>query len=279
MRLPRPARALMRRYEGSLARSCAAVVTVNDAVARELGRRYGVNPTVVLNCPPFRDIRRPGAMRTRLGLESRPVLLYHGALSPGRGIEATIAALRRLPPEVAFVILGNGSLAPALLKQRDEPGLAGRLHLHPAVPPRDLLSWVVDADLAMVLIEASELNFRLSTPNKLFEAMTSGVPVIASPLPALRSVVESERIGSLADPADIDGVARAVDRLLSDPAGLRRAGERARVAARASYNWERQGRRLVELYDRILIRSQEPPRAARRLAGGPPPGRGYAGRR
>ena len=51
-------------------------------------------------------------MRRELGLGARPVLLYHGALSPGRGIEATLAAMPLLPKEVAFVILGNGSLAP-----------------------------------------------------------------------------------------------------------------------------------------------------------------------
>ena len=60
-------------------------------------------------------------MRRCLGLGARPVLLYHGALSPGRGIEAALAAMPLLPQEVAFVILGNGSLAPVLAARREAP--------------------------------------------------------------------------------------------------------------------------------------------------------------
>lgn len=151
MRLPAPARWLLRRYEGSLARHSAAVITVNDGVAAVLAARYAVDPVVVLNCPPYRDVQRPGAMRRRLGLGTRPVLLYHRALSPGRGIEATLAAMRVLPADVAFV-LGNGSLGSLLATLREDPDLADRVFLHPAVPPRDPLDWVVDADLAMILI-------------------------------------------------------------------------------------------------------------------------------
>ena len=252
MRLPRQARRLLRRYERSLARRCAAVITVNDGVAGALASRYGVDPVVVLNCPPYREVDRPGAMRRELGLGSRPVLLYHGALSPGRGIEATLAAMPLLPKEVAFVILGNGSLAPSLADRREDRELADRLFLHPAVPPRELLDWVVDADLATVLIEHSEENFRLSTPNKLFEAMTSGVPVVASPLPVMREIVEREGIGALADPGDVDQIATTIGSLLRDAATLRQYSERARSAARTTYNWERQAERLVSVYQHLV---------------------------
>ena len=157
-----------------------------------------------------------------------------------------------LPQEVAFVILGNGSLAPVLAARREDPELADRVFLHPAVSPRELLDWVVDADLAMVLIERSEENFRLSTPNKLFEAMTSGVPVVASPLPVMRGIVEREGIGALTDPSDVDGIATTIGSLLGDAATLRQYSERARCAARTTYNWERQAERLVSLYERVL---------------------------
>lgn len=253
-RLPRPARWLLRRYERSRARHSAAVITVNDGVADALRARYGVDPVVVLNCPPLREVHRPGAMRRRLGLGARPVLLYHGALSAGRGIDATLAAMSLLPVDVAFVILGNGSLAPMLAARRAEPALVDRVFLHPAVPPRELLDWVVDADLVMVLqaTEGSELNFRLSTPNKLFEAMVSGVPVVVSPFAVMRGIVEHEGIGIVVDPSDVDGIARAVASLLGDETTRRDLGERARLAARTTYNWERQAERLVSLYERVL---------------------------
>lgn len=260
MRLPAPVRWALRRYERRLARNCATVITVNRGVADALRERYGVDPVVVLNCPSYEEVRRPGEMRDRLRLGDRPILLYHGALSPGRGIGATIAALRALPPDVAFVVLGNGSLGPELLELQSDSDLTGRLVVHPAVPPRDLLRWVVDADVAVVLIEATELNFRLSTPNKLFEAMTSGVPVLASPLPVMSEIINAEQIGWTVDPTDAAAVAARIGEMLGQPNLLRKMGERARRAARDRYNWERQAEGLLATYERVLGGSARPRR-------------------
>jgi glycogen(starch) synthase len=251
MRLPRPARWLLARWEGRLIGRCDAVVTVNDGVAAELRRRYGVVPTVVLNCPPFREVPRPGIMRDDLGLGDGAVLLYHGALSPGRGLERTIDALRQLPPDVRLVILGDGSLRDALEDRGRALGILDRLRFHASVAPAELLDWVVDADLAIVLIEGTELNFTLSTPNKLFEAMTAGVPVVASDLPMIAAIVDAERIGAVVHGTGPDDLAAAVRSLVADPEARAAMGGRARAAARRTYNWEAQAERLRAVYDRL----------------------------
>jgi len=77
--------------------------------------------------------------------------------------------------------------------------------------------------------------------------MTSGVPVVASPLPVMGEIVERGAIGALVDPGDVEGVARAVASLLGDETKRRALGERSRMAARTTYNWERQAQRLVSL--------------------------------
>lgn len=252
-RMPAPARSLLATIEGRQARRAAGVVTVNQGVADELVRRYRVAPLVVMNCLPWEDVARPGRLRAALGLGQRPVLLYHGAVSAGRGIEPAVAALERLPPEVALVVLGNGSLVPWVREQQGHPALADRLYWHPAVPLGELLSWVVDADLGVALIAPTELNFVLSTPNKLFECMTAGVPVLASDFAEMRRIVRGERIGDVCDPTNPDLIAATFARLLGDSAELEEMRRRARTAARVTYNWDSQARRLVELYDRIGV--------------------------
>jgi glycosyltransferase involved in cell wall biosynthesis len=251
-RMPAPVRRGLATIEGRMARRARGVITVNQGVAGELARRYGVDPVVVLNCPPYTEVDVPGSLRSTLRLEGRQVLLYHGAVSEGRGIEQTVAALPHLPASTVFVVLGNGALVPWLREQQRRPELAGRIALHPAVPLSELLSWVVDADLGLSLIAPTELNFVLSTPNKLFECIVAGVPVLASDFPEMRRIVIGEDIGAVCDPMDPTAIAGAIRELLADPARLAQMRAKARAAARARYNWDAQAEGLLALYRRIL---------------------------
>jgi glycosyltransferase involved in cell wall biosynthesis len=202
-------------------------------------------------------------LRTALGLTDQRVLLYHGAVSEGRGIEVCVEVLSRLPSSVVFVVLGDGALVPWLREQQRRPELSDRLYCHPAVPLTELLSWVVDADLGLALIAPTEQNFVVSTPNKLFECMTAGVPLLASDFPEMRRIVMGAEIGEVCNPTRPDEIGAAVGRLLDDPDRLAEMRDRALVAARTTYNWEAQAAALVDLYRTILPLGEAPIDAAR----------------
>ena len=150
------------------------------------------------------------------------------------------------------VFLGYGSKKDWLLGQAADARYGGRLHVLAAVPPERLLDWVVDADVGVMAIQTSTLNHYLSTPNKLFECLAAGVPVVASDFPEMRRIVLGNAAGPLGvlcrpdDPAD---VARGIRSILEMPAG-ERLGLRLRCmqAAHDSWNWETESARLVELY-------------------------------
>lgn len=250
-RMPGPIRHLLAEIEGRMARRALGVVTVNHGVAAELARRYGVEPIVVFNCPPFFEVDRPGRMRSALGLTDEQVLLYHGAISEGRGIEVALAALLKLPSNVVFVALGDGALVPWLREQQKQPELAGRLLLHPAVPLAELLSWVVDADLGLAVFAPTEMNFVVATPNKLFECITAGVPLLGADLPEMRRIITDGPIGAVCDPTDANAVADSIGRLLAQPDELAAMAARGRKLARTTYNWDAQAGALVDLYRRV----------------------------
>ena len=250
-RMPGPARLALRQIEKRLARRAAGVITVNSGIALQLAQRYGIDPVVVMNCPRYVEVGRPGRMRAALGLANEHIVLYHGAVTSARGIETMIDALRYLPPSVAFVILGNGSLVPFVRDKQHLPELSDRLFWHPAVPQPELLSWVVDADVGCILTAPTELNQVLSSPNKLYECLTAGVPMIASDFPEIRSVVLGERVGLVCDPTNPLLVAEAIRQLLAHPEELVAMRQRAVAAARSTYNWDAQEVRLLDLYRRI----------------------------
>ena len=248
-RMPGLVRKLIASMEGRAARSADAVITVNDAVAAELKRRYGVKAVVVMNCPPLLPSGKVrGAMRATLGLGERPVVLHHGALQVGRGIEQLIAATELLPPEVAVVLLGYGDRYDLAAKAA-ESHLAGRLYVHPAVPIDQIQSWVADATLGVLPFQPATLNIRLSTPNKMFEFLERGIPMVACDFPAIRQIVEAADAGIICDTTSPEAIARAIETLLAEPPERRAARSATeRRAAETTYNWAAQAAVLAGLY-------------------------------
>jgi glycosyltransferase involved in cell wall biosynthesis len=254
---PAWARRIFRRREAAWAGQADALVTVNDALARELGARYAPHRVVVVhNCLPRPGPAADGPRPLRAALDiggDTPVALYHGVFSKHRGLEELVAAAALPDLDGAHVVfLGYGSLTAELRALVASSPAAGRLHVLAAVAPDALIDWVRDADVAVMPIQDSTLNHRLSTPNKLFEALAAGVPIVASDLPEMRRIVMDDPagpLGLLCDPTDPASIAAAVAALLGRPpaeaAALR---ERCLTAARDRWNWETESARLVALY-------------------------------
>ncbi len=253
-RMRGPARWALARLERGWAHRAGRVVTVNRAYAEVMRARWRLDPLVVMNCSYRFDPPEPPERRFHdaLGLASETrVVLYHGGLFPQRGIEQLVAAIPDLPG-AALVLMGYGVLEPELWARAATPGLVGRMFVLPAVPPQDLHAWVACADVAVMPIQPSTLNHRLTTPNKLFEAMAAGVPVVASDLPGMASIVHQVGFGVLCDPTDAAAVGAAVRDVL-DAGPERRASwrEAAVAAARGTYNWETQADVLLAEYTRL----------------------------
>lgn len=258
-RLPRPAKLMLRAYEDRLARRADAVITVNESIRTELGRRFGRDPVVIMNCPVLGDEpidRLSSPLRTRLGLGARPVMLHHGGIAEGRGIMAAVAALDSLPQDVALVLLGDGELVPRLHEAALQDRYRGRMFMHPAVPIEALPAWIAGADVGIIAFEAVDRNNMLGTPNKLFEYMAGGVPVVVSNFPEMGRIVEATCTGVVCDPDDPRSIASAVMLLLDESFDARRdRRRRCRLAAVERYNWGREGAKLTKLYGSFRVRT------------------------
>jgi len=255
-RMRGPMRVIIRRAERDWARRAARVITVNRPYAEVMAQRFRVpEPLVVLNCsyrfdPPE---PRPRRFHEALGLDPSVVLiLYQGGFSPERGIEQLIAAIGEVPGAV-LVLMGYGRLETEL--RTAEAASGGLVRVMPAVAPEDLLMWVASADIVAMPIQPSTLNHRLTTPNKLFEAMAAGVPVVASDLPGMAPYVREVGCGVLVDPTDPHAIARALRQLVDGPPEVRRTmGARGLAAAHERYHWERQAELLFAEYSRLTGR-------------------------
>jgi glycosyltransferase involved in cell wall biosynthesis len=242
------------------ARRCDAVLTVNDGYAQILARRFGIPvPPVVRNTPAryVRPTPRPDRLRDRLGLPAAvPIVLYQGGLMTERGIEQGMDAILEVPDAV-LVLMGFGSGSEEILRLARTPRYAGRVLAVEPVPPAELLDWTASSDVMLVAIQPTTLNHRYTTPNKLWEAIAAGVPVVASDLPGMAPIVRETGCGELVDPTDPSDIARGIRAILELPLEQRDALRERCLAAAATYSWERQTETLFDLYGRLLGSSDE----------------------
>jgi glycosyltransferase involved in cell wall biosynthesis len=95
----------------------------------------------------------------------------------------------------------------------------------------------------------------LGTPNKLFEYLEAGVPMVVSDFPEMRRLVDETGAGIARDTSTAASLAAAVRELLDEPKSVRKSRKlRARQAAETTYNWAVQSQKLVEVYDRLSER-------------------------
>jgi len=247
---------LVDRNERAAVRAVRRVITVNKPYAEVMARRCATDePLVILNCAPRHTppAERPRRFHEALGLApDQRVILYHGKFSPHRGIEQLIAAMEHIGENAVLVLLGFGELEDHLASLAAQPTVAGRVRILPAVPPSDLLDWVASADIVAMPIQPSTLNHRLTTPNKLFEAIAVGAPVVASDLPGMAPIVREIDAGVLVDPTDAQAIAEACRTILAASREVN-TERRARIlrAAAETYNWERQADELFAEYARL----------------------------
>ncbi len=252
------------RLEREIMPHAALNITVNEFIAEELAKRNRVAPPlVVYNCPDPPGDFDPGGrydlIRQRLGLgESYKVVVYHGWVAPGRGLEDLVRSVRYLDDNVAVVIIGHTTYphtdAPnsyrVALRELGEREAPGRVFILPPLPFVELLPFVASADVGMIPIQGTDLNYYYTSPNRLFDFIQAAVPIVASDLPFLRKMVAGNNLGVVAKLDSPRSYAEAINGILARPD----QGEEYRANLRRiapQYTWEAQAKKLIAAYSKL----------------------------
>jgi glycosyltransferase involved in cell wall biosynthesis len=232
--------------------ACDVVITVNQSIATELEQRYGLSGVRVIYNAERAQGTPPASRRLHeafaLSAEKRIVLLQ-GGLSAGRNLEVLVDAMRYVQhPDVVLVVLGEGLLLHRLQQIARQEGLKGRVFFHAAVPQGALLGLTAAAEAGVIPYQSTCLNNHYCTPNKLFEFIAAGLPILATDLPEIRRIVEGHGIGLVGDTSSPRKLAALMDDFFSDTQRL--AAWKARAAvARQSICWEQEEKKLAEIYE------------------------------
>jgi len=252
-----PERRSMVEVEKRLIGKAHLVVTINESIAGLFAERYGVKkPEVIYNCtsPPesFSRDANFNVIREKLSIpENIKVVLFQGGYLQGRNLEALVSSAGLFTDGVALVLLGYGEYRAHLEELARRRG-RGRVHFLDAVSQEELLAHSASADLGIIPYQPIDLNTRYCTPNKFFEFIQAGLPILAeTKLEELRRYIESEGIGYLQNLSSPEAIAEAINRIAADEANL--AAVRAQVRAVAPrITWENEGRKFADLVEGVL---------------------------
>lgn len=219
----------------------------------------GVDPrrmTVVGNTPPLERLRDPWHKpESNVAGESGALTLcYLGLLEASRGIDTMLAAMslaRTTGVPVRLVIIGAGREEAALRAQAAGLGLGpDYVEFRGYLPYDAALAVVKTADVGIVPHLANEF-WNSTIPNKLFDYMAGGLPVLVSDAAPARRIVTETECGEVFISADPRSALAAAGRL-QDRGARRRLGENGRRAIEARYNWEHDSRRLITALAGVL---------------------------
>ena len=221
--------------ERVMLRHCVdAVLTQNDCRSQVLVGERGarVTPLIVHNYKPIRPERRtPGRLRAKHGIPARKkIVLYEGVIVDGRWLEYVAQSVLHLPENVVLVMMGQEKLKWRQVHAAEiKPALAtGRLILAGPVPHDELLDYVADANVGVIIYDDSVRNNVFCEPGKLSDYISVGVPVVAPNFPTIGPVVQGRGLGLCFDGHSPEAIAATLKSVLDKPkshwaAALRRA--------------------------------------------------------
>lgn len=220
------------------------VITVNESIASIYRNKYGVLVQVVRNTPQLN-----GTIESHLkDTFKHPLLILQGAfMDKDRGVIEALHAMQLLT-ECHLLLIGAGdewNQAHALV---NELAIADRVTILPRQPYPVLAQYTRMADVGLSLDKGIHFNYYYSLPNKIFDYIHAGTPVVASPLPEVKHVVESSKIGEIVTSWEPYDIAFAVRRVLANGKDAYAANL---LAASKVYNWEEESKVIVGVLAQI----------------------------
>lgn len=240
-----------KRLEGFLLPRIRWMITVSKSIADLYEREYGVKPVVVRNASPS-SANISLRTRTEAGAKEGDLLaVFQGSgINPGRGAEELIEAMA-LTRGVKLLVIGSGDAYKEALRLATEKGVSEKVLFLPRMPWEEMIGYTRSCDAGLSLDKDTCINQRFSLPNKVFDYISAGIPVIASPLPEVSALVSEFGCGiilSEVTPAEI----AAKLMLLKNDASLLASLKKNAVAAAPQLTWEKEKLAEQDLFRRVI---------------------------
>ena len=222
-------------------------LTVNQSIADLYKSAYGIEMSVLRNIPQLVEFGG-GQTKEELGLplDKKLIILQGSGINMHRGAEEAVEAMQYIDNAV-LLILGSGDVIPQLKKRVEVLGLSDCVLFKDRMPYKQMMAHTYLADLGLSLDRDTNINYRYSLPNKLFDYIHAGIPVLGSDLVEVKRIIEDYKVGEIAISFNPEKLAKQMQDMLSSPKMVdwKQNAHKARV----DLNWESETKVLSNMID------------------------------
>ncbi|MGU9938299.1 glycosyltransferase [Empedobacter brevis] len=224
--------------------------TVSDGYANWFRKEYGANPAVIRNVPnrtKLNDKQNLIFFRLPENPNNEKILLYQGAINMSRGIDKMIKAFQYVN-NCQFWIAGEGPKKTEYEQLVKELDLTNCIHFLGNIPPKTLKTITPLADVGMSMEEDLGLSYRYALPNKLFDFIQAGVPVLATNLPEIKKTVQEYKVGKVIENHSPKHLAEKLQEILTEG---KKSYQENIIKAASELCWENEEKKLKIIFDQI----------------------------
>lgn len=225
------------------------VITVSDSIALAFLKKYQIDVKVVRNIPPKLHVMN---LKTReelgMPLDEKIILLQGSGINIQRGGEELIEAMQYLE-DIKLMIIGGGDVIDILKEMAEKPTIRGKVIFIDRMPFEALFQYTSNADLGITIDKDTNINYRFSLPNKLFDYIHAGLPILASPLTEIKKIIEQYQIGLTIENHNPKHIAEKINTMIHDVDKMKDWKENTKFAAR-ELNWEKEEKVLINIFEK-----------------------------
>jgi len=220
-------------------------ITVSEPIAAFYKKKYK-KPIYIIRNLPIRFYADDKLSQSK----DKFTLVMQGNVNIRRGYEEAIISLKQLD-NVYMYIIGNGDAINKLKEIIQEENINDKVRLIAKQPYEEMMRYTSSADVGLCIENPNFLNSYYSLPNKIFEYIQAGIPIIATNLPEIKKIIEKYEIGILIDKLTPEAIAEAINKLKNDQSLYNKLKENVNRAA-AELTWENESKELEKIVKKYL---------------------------
>jgi glycosyltransferase involved in cell wall biosynthesis len=232
--------------ERSSKRYIDQLLTVNDSIAKLLSRQWQQKITVIMNVPECQIAEDlPNKNFDTI------YLVFSGGLQRGRGITKLVSLLSYLPTNYHLKLIGDGDLNDKIGELAIKQNVSSRVHMIGMVKNYEVVSQMREGHIGIYLMENTGLCHYLALPNKLFQYICAGLPVVVSNFPEMKRIIEKYRVGITVSPDNLEEVAKSIRSIIEDKKRYDEYRSNC-IKAIEELNWNVEKEKFIKVVDSLL---------------------------
>ena len=226
-----------------------SVYTVNESIANIYKKKYNVNVDVIRNISN-RWTQKLIKSKSELGVpeNTRLIIIQGAGINIDRGAEEAVQAMTNI--NATLMIVGDGDVIPELKKRVVQLGLSKKVIFYKKEPYSTMMNYTYFADIGLTLDKPSNLNYKLSLPNKVFDYIHAATPIISTNITEVSKVVTTYDVGVIINDFNSETLAKKIEELLNNQKLLDKFKKNCALAAKIE-NWEIEKKKLKTIYPSV----------------------------